>query len=387
MRLHDLCVTTLCIFGLVGCGDTSASRTQAVLENYATNLFSAYSDSVTDAQALQTSIEAFLAAPTEASLADARTAWLASRAHYMLVEGARFYDGPIDRHPPDHEAALNSWPLDEAYVDYTTMGTTIDDTQGIINNPSALATITAAGLDALNAQGGDHNISDGYHAVEFLLWGQALVAVGPGTRPATDYVPGGPRPNVDRRAAYLRAAVSGIIEHLTAVRDDWAPGATYRLSFTSGGKASLGLVLTGLGKMSKGELAGQRIDAPYQSKSRRDQHDCFSSQTLVDFTRDAQGLLDLYQGRYGDNTTGPGIDTLVVAADPAADSKLASQMKSSVMLMQAVPAPFEASIVGVDNGVGRTSIKSVVTSLRAQGDEIASAASKLGLSIVVPAEN
>ena len=171
------------------------------------------------------------------------------------------------------------------------------------------------------------------------------------------------------------------------MRDGWAPGATYRIGFTAGGKASLGLVLTGLGKMSKGELAGQRIDAPYQTKSRRDQHDCFSSLTLTDYIRDAQGLLDLYQGRYGDNTTGPGIDTLVAAEAPGVDSKLASLMQGSLSLMTTIPAPFEASIVGADNSVGRTAIKAVVASLHEQADQISTAAATLGLSLVVPAEN
>ncbi|MEO6954536.1 MAG: imelysin family protein [Polyangia bacterium] len=390
MNLRTRCLTSMFTIGLAGCGGgsgPSSSATQTVLDNYATNLFAAYSDTVTDEVAFKATVETFLAAPTEANLAVARTAWLASRAHYMLVEGARFYDGPIDLDPPNHEAAVNSWPLDEAYLDYTTTDGVIDDTSGIINNPSELPTIDVAGMDALNGKLSDSNISDGYHAIEFLLWGQALAAVGPGTRPATDYQPGGPRPNVDRRSQYLRTAVDGVIQHLTAVRDAWAPGATYRTTFTSGGKASLGLILTGLGKMSKGELAGQRLDAPYQSKSRRDQHDCFSSETLTDYTRDAQGILDMYQGHYGTNTTGPGISTLVAAADSAANDKLVATLQRSIDLMKAIPAPFEASIVGADDAVGRTSIKAVVTSLRAQGDQLATAASSLGLSIVIPDAN
>src|SRR5262249_27037111 len=157
----------------------------------------------------------------------ARDAWVASREHYMLTEGARFVDGPIDVDPPNHEAALNSWPLDEGYIDYTTNKDTgvVDENAGLINKSDLLPSIKPDAIDALNAQGGDENISVGYHAIESLLWGQALVEVGPGTRPATDYVVGGPRKNADRRASSLRTAVGDVVTHLTAVRDAWAPGA------------------------------------------------------------------------------------------------------------------------------------------------------------------
>jgi putative iron-regulated protein len=374
---------------VAGCGGSVdlKSKAQPVLDTYATNLYAAYSDAVTDEQAFSTQLDAFLAAPTEDSLATLRTGWLASRAHYMLTEGARFYDGPIDVDPPNYEALVNSWPLDEAYVDYTTDANgVIDDTAGIVNHPDVLATITSDGLDALNAQGGDANISDGYHAQEFLLWGQALQPVGPGTRPASDYETGGPRPNVDRRKAYLRAATDGVLAHLMAVRDAWAPGAPYRTTFLAGGLESVALALTGLGKMSKGELGGQRIDAPYASKSRRDQHDCFSSDTLVDYDRDAQGLLAMYLGSYGSND-GPGFDELVASKDATVSASLRSQLDTSVAAIAAIPPPFEASIVGDDSAPGRVAILAAVNALRAQGDGFANAAKALGLSIIIPDTN
>jgi putative iron-regulated protein len=400
MRTSGVVVSGLFALGLAvlaGCSNSDAGDTAApaaspdpapVLENYAANLFAAYGDSVADEQAFSTSAEAFLASPTEDTLTAARTAWLASREHYLLVEGARFYDGPIDVAPPNHEASLNSWPLDEAYVDYTTNKATmaVDETNGLINHVDLLPTITSEAIDALNAQGGDTNISNGYHAIEFLLWGQALVDVGPGARPATDYVVGGPRKNADRRATYLRMLVASVTSHLTAVRDAWAPNAAYRTQFTQGGKASIGLALTGLGRMSKGELASQRIDAPYASKARRDQHDCFSSLTLTDYVRDARGIQAMYLGNYGSND-GPGIDTLVRAVNPDVDARLQAQLQKSVDAVAAIPAPFEASIVGADDSPGRTAIRAAVASLRAQGDLFAEAAAALGLTIQVPDEN
>jgi putative iron-regulated protein len=372
---------------LVGCssdGGTTVSVSRAdVVKTYSANLAQGYADSVDDENAFKDVIVTFLDNPTEDTLADARTSWLASRAHYMFTEGGRFYDGPIDVDPPNHEALVNSWPLDEAYIDYTTDAQgNVDETVGIVNNPDILKDITAEGLDMINTKGGDTDISDGYHAVEFLLWGQALRDVGPGERHATDYKLSGPRKNPDRRAQYLKVAVDGIIANLTAVRDAWAPGADYRVGFERDPDTALTHAFTGLAKFSKGELGSQRLGAAYMSKERHDQHDCFSSETLVDYDRDAHGIQAMYLGKYGNND-GPGLNDLVRAVDPTIDKKLTDMIQASIDAIDAIPTPFEASIAGDDDSPGRVAIKTALDALSAQGDELGAAAAALGLTITV----
>jgi putative iron-regulated protein len=377
---------------LAGCssdgkGTLAVSRAE-VVRAYAQNLEQGYADSVDDESAFKDVVATFLGSPTEDTLNDARTSWLASRAHYMLTEGARFYDGPIDVDPPNYEALLNSWPLNEANIDYTTDATgKVDETVGIVNNTDLLEDITAAGLDDVNIKGGDENVSDGYHAVEFLLWGQALTDVGPGKRPASDYDLNGPRKNPDRRARYLMVAVDGIIANLTAVRDAWAPGADYRVGFERDPETALKKVFTGLAKFSKGELGSQRIGAAYMSKERHDQHDCFSSETLVDYERDARGIQAMYIGKFGDND-GPGLSDLVFSVDPAIDKKLTDMLQATINAIVAIPKPFEAAITGDDDSPGRVALKAALDALSAQGDEFGAAAAALGLSITVddPAE-
>jgi putative iron-regulated protein len=371
---------------MMGCGSDDTGTTpgvsrDAVVSNYAANLYAGYSDSVSDETAFQADVSAFLSDPNEDSLTTARTSWLAARAHYMLTEGARFYGGPIDGEiddAPNYEALLNSWPLDEAFIDYTAA----DDSAGIVNKTDLLKEITAEGLDELNATMGDKDISAGYHAVEFLLWGQALQPVGPGERLATDYVLDGPRPNAARRATYLKVAVEGIIANLSAVRDAWKPAAPYRVAFEAGRDESLTKMLTGLAKFSKGELGSQRIGAAYKSKDRRDQHDCFSSQTLVDYGRDARGIRDMYLGVYGDND-GPGLDDLVKAADPALDAQLKDKLQASIAAIDAIPQPFEDAIAGDDDSTGRKAIQKALDALNTQGDTFGLAAKALGLTITV----
>ena len=84
-----------------GCSsdDAAAVSRAEVVANYAANLYEGYSDSVVDAEAFKVDVSAFLVDPTDATLETARDSWLKSREHYMLTEGARFYDGPIDGDP------------------------------------------------------------------------------------------------------------------------------------------------------------------------------------------------------------------------------------------------------------------------------------------------
>ncbi|HEX2672945.1 MAG TPA: imelysin family protein [Polyangiaceae bacterium] len=371
-----------------GCSSDDATNgvsRGAVVTNYSANLYSAYAASVDDAQAFQVDVEAFLAKPTEATLETARESWLASREHYMLTEGARFYDGPIDGTPENYEALLNSWPLDEAFIDYASKDGVVNEDVGIVNMPEVLPDITRDGLASLNGSNDEpENVSVGYHAVEFLLWGQALEDVGPGQRPATDYVIDGPSKNPKRRADYLKVAVEGIISDLSAVRDAWKPTAAYRVAFEKDANwdESLTHIFTGLAKFSKGELGSQRIGAAYESKHRHDQHDCFSSQTLVDYERDARGIQAMYLGTYGVDD-GPGLDDLVKAADPALDADLKKKLQASIDAIVAIPKPFEDAIAGDDDSPGRQAIQAALTALSAQGDAFGAAAHAIGLTIQV----
>ena len=397
-KFFSCLVLAASLLGLVGCSSDSDANTApsaadrtSVVKNYAENLQAGYSDAVDDETAHQTVVGTFLDDPSEKNLTAARTSWLDARAHYMLTEGARFYDGPIDvdsKDRPSREGLINSWPLDENYIDYTTDAKgVVDETVGIVNDPTILKDITASNLDDLNAIQSDTSISSGYHAVEFLLWGQALQPTGPGTRPASDYALDGMRLNPDRRAQYLKVAVDGIVTHLTEVRDAWAKDAEYRVSFEGDADTSLSKIFTGLAKFSKGELGSQRIGAAYMSKERHDQHDCFSSETLTDYERDARGIQNMYLGTYGDND-GPGLNDLVAAVSPAEDKKLQGMIQDSIDAIVAIPKPFEASIAGDDDSEGRVAIKKALDALSAQGDEFGKAANQLGYKIMVddPAE-
>ena len=172
-------------------GGSSASMSDAV-ETYADGVHASYEASLESATAMDAAIDAFVADPTEDTLEAAKQAWLDARGDYGPTEAFRFYGGPIDNEETGPEGLINAWPMDEAYVDYVEG----DAEAGIINDPDTYPTIDAALVESLNEEGGETNISSGWHAIEFLLWGQDLSEDGPGARPASDYADA-PTPTVE----------------------------------------------------------------------------------------------------------------------------------------------------------------------------------------------
>ena len=235
---------------------------RAVVDNYAAGAYASYARSLTTARELDASIDSFLAAPSQVRLDAAKHAWLRARDDYGVTEIYRFYEGPIDNEANGPEGLINAWPLDEAYIDYVDG----NPQAGIVNKPGEFPVIDAELLVSLNEEGGEENVSTGWHAIEFLLWGQDLNADGPGYRPVDDYTV---NDNADRRGAYLAVASDLLLSHLQDMVDAWAPGGNnYRSQFVSkDSNAALTDIITGIGEMSRGELAGERITVAYEERS------------------------------------------------------------------------------------------------------------------------
>ena len=121
-------------FGLVACGDDNDSgadsstaaesgsfdeaTAKSVIEHYADGVYATYQTSLEQATTMKTAIDAFVAAPSQATLDAAKQAWIDARDDYGLSEAFRFYGGPIDDENDRPEGQINAWPLDEAYIDY-----------------------------------------------------------------------------------------------------------------------------------------------------------------------------------------------------------------------------------------------------------------------------
>ncbi|WP_106395033.1 imelysin family protein [Enhygromyxa salina] len=352
----------------------SADEVAPVAETYAQIVAASYTDSRTAAEALELALDALVADPSEATLEAARQAWLDAREPYGQTEVYRFYDGPIDNPDDGPEGQLNAWPMDEAYVDY------VDGApdSGIINDATTYPTIDAALLASLNEAGGETNISTGYHAIEFLLWGQDMNPDGPGARAASDYATDGSSTvdNPERRGAYVLAAAELLISDLSGLEAAWASG--YVDEFNSADPQEVvRRILLGMGSLSGAELAGERMNVALETMDQEDEHSCFSDNTHRDIINNARGIENVYLGRYGE-VDGPGIYDLVAARDPSLADRLRDELAASVAAAEAIPAPFDRAIVD-----HREAVQATIDALRLQADTIVEVATLFEINLAL----
>jgi putative iron-regulated protein len=347
----------------------------AVATTYADLVHAAYEAAIASATEMQTAIEAFVADPTDATIAAAKDAWLAARDDYGPTEAFRFYDGPIDNPTDGPEGQINAWPMDEAYVDYVEG----DATAGIVSDTAGYPDITVDVLVEANEEGGETNISTGWHAIEFLLWGQDLSPDGPGERPLTDYTTDA---NAERRATYLQLATQLLIDDLVSVAEQWAPDAAYRTEFLADPASAVQRLLRGIGALSRGELAGERMAVAYETKDQEDEHSCFSDNTAADVTNNARGAQIVYLAEFP-GIDGPSPSDLVAAVDPALDEALRTQLATSIELTSGFPATFETMITAPEGDPANEALLEAIVSIEDQGDMIAEAAAALGLEITL----
>ena len=362
----------------LGGGDEADIKKEAV-ENYAAGVHALYSKSLSSAREMDGAIDAFIADPTPATLEGAKRAWLRARDDYGPTEAFRFYDGPIDNEEDGPEGLINAWPLDEAYIDYVEG----DPDAGIINMVDEYPEITGDLIISLNEEGGEANVSTGWHAIEFLLWGQDLNSVGPGARPVDDYTTA---ENADRRGVYLATASDVLIGHLQGLVDEWSPGrSNYRSEFLAlDTDEALTKIITGIGELSRGELAGERMTVAYQERSQEDEHSCFSDNTNADIIGNALGIQMVLMGEYG-SVSGVGILDVVAEEDAELAETLKDQVAASINLANNIPSPFDNHLTDTvpDSAPGRSAVLRTIESLEKQTDTIVSAATAIGITISV----
>lgn len=357
---------------------TQSVTMNAVVAQYATLVHANYDDTLSAAKTMQAAIKAFTAKPSVETLAEARKTWLAAREFYGQTEAFRFYGGPIDD-DSGPEGQLNAWPMDESYVD-SVEG---KPDSGLINNRKFA--INKKNLAAQNERGGEENIATGWHAIEFFLWGQDLSDTGPGDRNVEDFVDGKGK-NADRRRQYLSVVTDLLIDDLTFLVKAWDPKGknNYRAKFAKGGKESVRKMLVGLGSLSRGELAGERLEVALNSQDQEDEHSCFSDNTHRDAATNAQGIKNVWLGEYkrADGTVlkGASLRDLVAAKDAALADKVTRQISASVVAAEGIQAPFDREIIGDNDAPGRLRIQKAIDSLTQQSKDLVEAANAVGIT-------
>ena len=402
-----LAFVSLAAVGLTaGAARAEAPEMSAVLKNYSNIALAGYGDALSSAQALDTAVDALIATPTDATLKAAQDAWRASRPAYQQTEAFRFGNAIVD----DWEGRVNAWPLDEGLIDYVApaYGKESDSNPlyvaNVIANPKIeiagetvdFTTITPELLQDKLQEAGEveANVATGYHAIEFLLWGQDLHGTGPGAgeRKATDYGKTDcTNGNCDRRGAYLKAATDLLVADLTEMVGNWKEDGAARKALLDNPGAGISAVLTGMGSLSYGELAGERMKLGLLLHDPEEEHDCFSDNTHVSHLNDAIGIRNVYTGSYtkldGTKVEGPSVSDLVAAKAPDIDKELKAKLDTTVAAMQAVAKAAEGGEaydqqIGEGNEAGNARVQAAIDGLVAQTRTIERAVAALDIKDV-----
>ncbi len=364
--------TALAIAASSGETTTGASLPE-VANGHAAWAFDLYGECARGAGLLQKAVDAFVAHPGDATLAAARRAWIDARRAYCTSEVLRFSDGPIEPFEP----LLNSWPVDEAYIDSVAE----NPDSGIVNDAVRFPNVAATVLVLANERGGEANVSVGWHAIEFLLWGQDRNAAGPGDRSPSDYVEGVGH-NAARRAQYLTAITALLVDDIARVRDAWAPDADdYRRAFTADSSAAARKMLTGCIVLTAFELAGERLTVAYETRDQEQEHSCFSDTTHLDLQANQTGIVAVLTGERDGRRHGPGLLPILREKDATLASDLEKSLTRTTAAIRGIPPPFDAAILGDDDGPGRTAIRAAIAALEQQAELLAIAGAVMGYQL------
>ena len=360
----------------------------SVIDTYIEIAETNYKDALSAAKTLENAVTIFLSSPTEQALAKTKQAWLAARVPYQQTEVFRFGNETVD----NWEGKVNAWPLDEGLIDYVDAGYGVESDENPFYKANIIATpqpiiggkkVNATKINKTFLSETLHeidevesNVATGYHAVEFLLWGQDLNGTQPGAgaRPATDFsLTACTHGNCDRRRAYLEAATALLVDDLQDMANSWMKNGESRQSLLAkGGRKGLETMLTGMGSLAYGELAGERIKLGLMLHDPEEEHDCFSDNTHWSHYYDAKGIKNIYLGEYsaidGSKVTGNSLSDLVRKAQPELDDEMKSKLavtEASMQLMvdQAHVGNTFDVLIGEGNAQGNKIIKDIIAAL------------------------
>ena len=402
------------------------AKQASILEAYANIALDNYTNALKDAKNLKVAIDKFAKAPTQENFDAAKKAWLDSRESYGSTEIFRLSNGPIDAEEGwiadaygSLEGQINAWPLDENMIDYTvdaegklTSGNIID-TVGKFNPGGEdskevdVTKITVDALTDLNENGGEANVSTGYHAIEFLLWGQDQdyanfmddnVTKGPmtaGQRPLTDFTTD---KNSQRRLAYLKASSEKLVKDLETVTSAWKKEVKGNQGLYQAAllgklkgkdkdknidqKEALKQIIAGMGVFIKSELANERIAVAVLTPSEEDEHSCFSDNTHRDLVKNYEGFKNVLTATYNGKKYGKSLFDGVDKETKERIEKLMSSIEEKIESVDRI-AKTEAHFdyqIRPDHEQSKVLIK-LKNELRKLGDEMVNVASANGISL------
>ena len=374
-----------------------------ILVNYSNIAEAKYKDALILAKEMHSSIEKFMNNTNESNFIAVKDSWLKARTIYQQTEVFRFGNPLVD----DWEGKVNAWPLDEGLIDYVD-NTNYYPSENDFSNFNVIANkklkVEGELIDAsvinpkllsnkLHEIGGNEaNVATGYHAIEFLLWGQDLNGneSGSGNRPYTDFdLEACTNDNCDRRREYLVAASQLLIEDLQYIQSVWSPEGQARLDLLNDQKNGLKRILIGMGSLSYGELAGERMKLGLMLHDPEEEHDCFSDNTHNSHYYNVVGINNVFLGKYksldGKVVSGPSISSLLSEVDNGLNKKTKKSIKNTLKSMKKIVKSANKGVtydmlIAEGNEKGNKLIQNAVDSLIKQSKNIELAAAALNIN-------
>ena len=374
-----------------------------ILVNYSNIAEAKYKDALILAKEMHSSIEKFMNNTNESNFIAVKDSWLKARTIYQQTEVFRFGNPLVD----DWEGKVNAWPLDEGLIDYVD-NTNYYPSENDFSNFNVIANkklkVEGELIDAsvinpkllsnkLHEIGGNEaNVATGYHAIEFLLWGQDLNGneSGSGNRPYTDFdLEACTNDNCDRRREYLVAVSQLLIEDLQYIQSVWSPEGQARLDLLNDQKNGLKRILIGMGSLSYGELAGERMKLGLMLHDPEEEHDCFSDNTHNSHYYNVVGINNVFLGKYksldGKVVSGPSISSLLSEVDNGLNKKTKKSIKNTLKSMKKIVKSANKGVtydmlIAEGNEKGNQLIQNAVDSLIKQSKNIELTAAALNIN-------
>ncbi|NES82320.1 MAG: iron-regulated protein [Moorea sp. SIO2B7] len=359
-------------------------KLESYVESYADIVYRNYLDTRLQAVKLQAAIDAFVKNPNLATQQTAKNAWIQARKSYLQTEAFRFYEGPIDYIDPNTgeegpEGRINAWPMNEAFIDYVRE----NPNSGIINNQKLKISIkTILENDQVTDEA---DVTTGWHAIEFLLWGQDFNAEGPGQRTYQDFM--ADIANNNRRREYLEIVTKQLVKDLTFLENQWQPNANnYRASFIKKNpQENMGKIFTALATLSAFEMSSERMAVALDSGDQEDEHSCFSDTTHLDYIYNQRGIRNVYFGEYGD-FKGQGFNELMARVNPELNQKIIAKLNKTERNIGMIHEPFDRVLASQKGSQLRQQVELAIESLEAQAKLFQELGETLGAKVEILAE-
>ena len=361
------------LFSNLACSNEESFK--KIVDSYTKIAYAIYEDSLISAKSLRNAIDYFLSNPTSENLSLAKSAWLASRIPYQQSEVFRFGNTIVD----NWEGKVNAWPLDEGLIDYVQKTGVVNESENPLYASNVIANnsifINGKRVDATDinpkflaevlheAEGIEANVATGYHAIEFLLWGQDLNGnnSGNGIRPASDYDEENcTHSNCLRRAQYLKAAVDLLVQDLEEMVSYWTDSGKATLTLKNNYSLAMSSILMGMGSLSYGELAGERMQLGLYLNDPEEEHDCFSDNTHNSHYYNQVGISNIYFANYkrmnGNEISGYSLSDFIQKTNPKFSKVMNSKIQNATRALSNVRVRAE-TIESYDQMIAKNNIE------------------------------